>query len=185
MASSENENNIENKTKNIGEAQKQSDQQKQQINDFKESISDAKNKFNENISENQQRTKEFIEKNVDATNKYQQDTINTVQTITNNFVELQKNLLDTYQSLIFKFLGDTSKSFGQGGTSPKRYADIYNKTNQTITDTTIDTSNKINEVVLGSTETFNKSIEIAQKYYNDSIQNFFNFLKKIERTSNQ
>ena len=185
MASSENENNIENKTKNVGETQKQLDQQKQQINDFKESISDAKNKFNENISENQQRTKEFIEKNVDATNKYQQDTINTVQTITNNFVELQKNLLDTYQSLIFKFLGDTSKSFGHSATSPKRYADIYNKTNQTITDTTIDTSNKINEVVLGSTETFNKSIEIAQKYYTDSIQNFFNFLKKIERTSNQ
>jgi hypothetical protein len=40
-------------------------------------------------------------------------------------------------------------------------------------------------MVIGSTETFNKSIEIAQKYYNDSIQNFFNFLKKIERSSNQ
>ena len=185
MASSENENNIENKTKNVGETQKQLDQQKQQINDFKESISDAKNKFNENISENQQRTKEFIEKNVDATNKYQQDTINTVQTITNNFVELQKNLLDTYQSLIYKFLRDTSKSFGQSSASPKRYVDIYNKANQTITDNTIDATNKINEVVLGSTETFNKSIEIAQKYYTDSIQNFFNFLKKIERTSNQ
>jgi len=36
---------------------------------------------------------------------------------------------------------------------------------------------------LRSTETFNKSIEIAQKYYNDSIQNYFNFLKKIERSS--
>ncbi len=185
MSSSENEKNIQNKTKNEGETQKFLDQQKQQIDSLTDSISDAKNKFNENISENQQRTKEFVEKNADATNKYQQETINTVQTITNNFVELQKNLLDTYQSLIFKFLGDTSKSFGKNATSPKRYADIYNKANQTITDTTIETTNKINDVVLGSTETFNKSIEIAQKYYNDSIQNFFNFLKKIERSSNQ
>ena len=46
--------------------------------------------------------------------------------------------------------------------------------------------NKINDAVLSSTETFNKSIEIAQKYYNDSIQNYFNFLKKIEKfSSNQ
>jgi hypothetical protein len=66
---------------------------------------------------------------------------------------------------------------------PERYADVYNKANQTITDNTIDATRRLNEFVLGSTETFNKSIEIAQKYYNESIQNYFNFLKKIERSS--
>ncbi|MGH9999939.1 MAG: hypothetical protein ACRD6Q_01840 [Nitrososphaeraceae archaeon] len=98
---------------------------------------------------------------------------------------MQKNLLDTYQSVISRFLDITSKSYSKDSTSPKRYADLYNKANQTITDKTIDSTNKMNEVVLGSTETFNKSIEIAQKYYNESIQNYFNFLKKIERSSNQ
>ena len=68
-------------------------------------------------------------------------------------------------------------------TSPQRYTDIYNKTNQTITDNTVTATNRINDAVLGYTETFNKSIEIAQKYYNESIQNYFNFLKKIERSS--
>ena len=68
---------------------------------------------------------------------------------------------------------------------PERYSDVYNKTSQNITDNTINANRRINDLVLGSTETFNKSIEIAQKYYNDSIQNFFNFLKKIERSSNQ
>ncbi len=79
----------------------------------------------------------------------------------------------------------TSKSYRNNSTSPQRYEDIYNKTNQTITDNTINATNRINDVVLGSSETFNKSIEIAQKYYNDSIQNYFNFLKKIERSSHQ
>jgi hypothetical protein len=96
---------------------------------------------------------------------------------------LQKNLLETYQSVISRFLDVTSKSYRNNSTSPEGYADIYNKANQTITDNTINATNRINDAVLGSTETFNKSIEIAQKYYNESIQNYFNFLKKIERSS--
>ena len=152
------------------------DQQKQQI-------SDATNKFNENINEYQKTSNEIIEKSIDTTSKYQQQAINTFQSITNNFVELQKNLLETYQSVISRFLEITSKSYRTDSTSPQRYADIYNKTNQTITDNTINATRKLNDVVLGSTETFNKSIEIAQKYYNDSVQNYFNFLKKIERSS--
>ena len=55
--------------------------------------------------------------------------------------------------------------------------------NQTIYRHTITATNKINDAVLRYTETFNKSIEVAQKYYNDSIQNYFNFLKKIEQIS--
>jgi hypothetical protein len=98
---------------------------------------------------------------------------------------LQKNLLETYQSVISRFLEITSKSYRNTSPSPQKYTDIYNKANKTITDNTINSTNKINDVVLGSTETFNKSIEIAQKYYNESIQNYFNFLKKIERSSNQ
>jgi hypothetical protein len=64
---------------------------------------------------------------------------------------------------------------------PERYADVYNKTSQNITDNTIN-ANRINDLVLGSTETFNKSTEIAQKYYNESVQNYFNFVNKIEKS---
>jgi hypothetical protein len=46
---------------------------------------------------------------------------------------------------------------------PERYADVYNKTSQNITDNTINANRRINDLVLGSTETFNKSTEIAQK----------------------
>lgn len=96
---------------------------------------------------------------------------------------MQKSLLETYQSAISRFLDVTSKSYTNNSTSPQRYSDLYNKTNQTYKDNTINATNKINDAVLRSTETFNKSIEVAQKYYNDSIQNYFNFLKKIERSS--
>jgi hypothetical protein len=167
------------------EAEKSLNQQNHQLYNTAFNDSDTTNRYNENINEYQQTNNAIIEKTIDTTSKYQQDTFNTVQSITTNFVELQKNLLDTYQSVISRFLGDASKSYSTNAISPQAYTDLYNKTNQTITDNTINATNRLNDAVLGSTETFNKSIEIAQKYYNDSIQNFFNFLKKIERSSNQ
>ena len=45
---------------------------------------------------------------------------------------------------------------------PERYADVYNKISQNITDNTINANRRINDLVLGSTETFNNSIEVAQ-----------------------
>jgi hypothetical protein len=63
---------------------------------------------------------------------------------------------------------------------PERYGDVYNKTSQNITDNTINANRRIKDIVLGSTETFNKSVEIAQKYYNESVQKYFNFVNKIE-----
>ena len=43
-------------------------------------------------------------KNIDTSNKYQQETINTIQAISNNYVKLQNNILNTYQSTFSRFL---------------------------------------------------------------------------------
>ena len=64
---------------------------------------------------------------------------------------------------------------------PERYTEIYNKANQNVTENTIDAS-RLNKFVIGSTETFNKSIEITQKYYNEFVQNYFSFINKIEKS---
>ena len=64
--------------------------------------------------------------------------------------------------------------------NPARYTDIYNKSNQNMSNNTINAT-RINDFMLGYVETFNKSIEIAQKYYNDSVQYYFNFINNVDR----
>jgi hypothetical protein len=56
---------------------------------------------------------------------------------------------------------------------------IYNKINQNIIDNTINNTRTIHEFIMVNVETFNKSIEIAQKCYSDGIKNYFNFGKKV------
>ena len=101
---------------------------------------------------------------------------------TNNTIELQKNFANTIQSVFSKFIDDTSKSYWNNYLYPQRYTDVYNKTNQNVTNTTVNATRTINDVALASAETFNKSIEIAQKYYNEAAQNYLNFVNKIEKS---
>ena len=63
-----------------------------------------------------------------------------------------------------------------------RYTHVYNTSNQNVTRNTVNATRRINDVVLASAETFNKSIEIAQKYYNEFVQNYFNFVNKIVKS---
>ena len=160
------------------------DNQRQQLeNTTTSAISELTNKINDNINKYQQTNKAIFDKSIDTANKYQQETINTVKSILNNYNELQNNILNTYQSAFSRFVDDVSnKSNWNNFRIPERYADIYNKTNQNITDHTINCTQKINDFVLGSTETFSKSVEIGQKYYNESAQNYFNFVNKIGKS---
>jgi ribosomal protein L9 len=91
------------------------------------------------------------------------------------------NFANTIQSVFSKFLDDISKSYWNNYLNPQRYTDVYNKTNQNVTDNTVNATRRINDVALASAETFNKSIEIAQKYYNEAAQNYLNFVNKIEK----
>ena len=59
---------------------------------------------------------------------------------------------------------------------------MYNKTNQYVTNTTVNSTRRINDIALASAEALNKSIEIAQKYYNEAAQNYLNFVNRIEKS---
>ena len=179
MTNTENENKKQSNTTKE-EAGKFLDQQRQQIENTVSNISDTTNKVTNSVNEYQQTNREILDKNIDSSHKYQQETTNTIQSITNNTIELQKNFANTFQSVFSKFIDNTYKSYWNNFLHPQGY--IYNKTNQNVTDNTVNAARRISHIVLASTEIFNKSIEITQKYYSESVQNYFNFVNKIGKS---
>ena len=177
------ENEIKKQSNNTKEeTSKFLDQQRQQIANTTSNISDTTDKVTNSVNESQQTNRAILDKSIDTSNKYQQESITTIQSITNNTIELQKNFANIIQSVFSKFIDDTSKSYWNNYLYPQRYTDVYNKTNQNVTDNTVNITRRINEIALASAETFNKSIEIAQKYYNEAAQNYLNFVNKIEKS---
>ena len=67
---------------------------------------------------------------------------------------------------------------------PERYGDVYNKFNKNISDSIATSTKIINDIVIGNVEIINRSIEVTQKFYNDSIHNYFNYVRKIEKSYN-
>jgi hypothetical protein len=119
--------------------------------------------------------------------KNQEQINNTIQEISNNAIELQKNVLDTYQSSYAQFWDNinNNNSYWKNFNIPQRYSETYNTLNKNIQNYTVNATNFINEIAVGSIENFNKSIELAQRYYNDIVQNNFNYAQKIERSYNR
>lgn len=164
------------------------DNQRQELSNTTSTISKTTNIINNNINEYQIINREILEKSIDLADKYQQQIINTIKAISNNFVEAQKNFLYNYQPEFSKYLDDTyttTKSLWKNFRLPENYANVYNKTYHKITDHTINCTERVNDFALISSETFDKSIEIAQKYYNELVENYFNFVNKIGRSYDQ
>lgn len=129
--------------------------------------------------------KELIIKAKDNVDEYQtQEIINKFQSISSAYNDLQKNIVNISYSVFSEFFDIYNESFWNKKPIFERYADVYNKTHQNMTNSSINNTRRINEFVLSSTESFNKSLEIVQEYYKDSLQLYFNFINKIEKSYN-
>jgi len=178
--------NVKESTNKIKESSdKYVEQQNQQIKDTATNISDTTENITESVNRFQEDNRRIFEKNVDTFRKYQEQISKTSQEISNNSVELQKNIISTYQSSYVQFLDNISKSYWQNFKIPERYSETCNSLNKNIQNGTVNATNLINEVIVGSVENFNKTLELTQKYYNDILQNNFNYARKIERSYNR
>ena len=175
--------NIKEQTNNKTTNQEQ-EQQEQQIEDTQKStmsdttITNNKTESN-NINEYQHPNKAILDNSIDTTNKYELQTINSIQSFSDNSISIQQNIFTTFQSGYSKFITNIFKSYWNNFLFPTPYLKLYNNTNQIIIDNTINTSRMLNDLLESHIEPFNISVELAQKYYNNGIRNYFNFSKKI------
>jgi hypothetical protein len=148
-------------------------------------VSETTEKINESVNKFQDNNRQIFEKNADTFRKSQEQINKTTQEISNNAIELQKNVFDTYQSSYAQFFDNiNNNSYWKNFNIPERYSETYNILNKNIQNYTVNATNFINEIVVGGVENFNKSIELTQRYYNDIVQNNFNYARKIERSLN-
>ncbi|HEX2408095.1 MAG TPA: hypothetical protein VHJ38_12905 [Nitrososphaeraceae archaeon] len=160
------------------------EQQRQQYKDTASNISQTTEKINQNVNRFQEDNRRIFQQNVDTFRKSQEQINKTIQEISNNAIELQKNVFDTYQSAYAQFFDNINKSW-KNYSIPQRYSETHNTIDKNLQDYTVNSTNFINELIAGGIENFNRSIELTQRYYNDIVQNNFNYARKIERSYNK
>lgn len=102
--------------------------------------------------------------------------------ITNYYLELHKNLIDTYISINSQILQDISNfSWDSFFTISERFTDyplfdIKNKYISLISNRE-ESLRLIDNIITNNLDTFIKSIEYTQKFYKDVIESYLNFIK--------
>jgi hypothetical protein len=177
--------NKKEETNNKNPSQQQKEQQAQQIAEHNiattttATISKTTNEVTSGINENQKINKAILDKSTDIANRYQQQITKAIKETTDNYYQLQKNVLNTYQSAFSKFINGTSDNNNSCNFAVLEQLKSYNKINQNMIDSAINNTRTIHEFLAEYTDIFNKSIELSQEYYSDEIKNYFG--KKIEK----
>jgi hypothetical protein len=121
---------------------------------------------------------------VDDNNSFKQgqEHIRDIKEITNYYLELHKNMINTYNSIYSQILQNSSSLswdvfFTDAGKFTNYPFDIKNMYISVISNR--DKSLKlVDNIVTENLDTFIKSIELTQKFYKDIIQSYLNCIKK-------
>ncbi|HJU58959.1 MAG TPA: hypothetical protein VJ583_04365 [Nitrososphaeraceae archaeon] len=136
-------------------------------------------------SNNFSRKNKIASRNFENSVNYQQ-IIKTMKEIKYNLMEEHKNIIDTYNSIYSKRLDDIIYYNLNNSKIMEEYSNTCNEINQYQMDNQTNTTTRIiNDIIDKNMDTFLKSIEFAQKFYFDVVQSYYNYVMKINKSSDR
>ena len=97
-----------------------------------------------------------------AVNEYQQETIQATKDIADSFLDSQKEVIHSLQSLWIPYIGNVQNSYLSYWGSPQRVTENYARTVSNITDSTIVATRLSNNVLFASMDAWKNSIQHAR-----------------------
>jgi len=97
-----------------------------------------------------------------AVNEYQQETIQASKDIADNFLESQKEVIHSMQSLWVPYIENVQNSYASYWVSPQRFTENYARAVSNITDSTIVATRLANNDLFASMNAWKNSIQHAR-----------------------
>jgi hypothetical protein len=113
-----------------------------------------------------------------AVNEYQEESIQATKDIADNYLEAQKEVIHSVQSLWVPYVENIQNSYWSYWTSPKRATENYARAVSNITDSTIASTRLANNVYFATMETWKTSIQHAR----DNAKEFSRLNANVART---
>jgi hypothetical protein len=97
-----------------------------------------------------------------AVNEYQQETIQATKDIADSFLESQKEVINSMQSLWVPYIENVQNSYLSYWSSPQRFTENYARAVSNITDSTIAATRLANNELFASMDAWKNSIQHAR-----------------------
>lgn len=118
-----------------------------------------------------------------AVNDYQEETIQATKEIADNFLESQKEIIHSLQSLWVPYVENVQNSYWSYWTSPKRATENYARAVSNVTDSTIASTRLANNVLYANMEAWKTSIQHARDNSKEFSRLNANFAKTFENVA--
>lgn len=118
-----------------------------------------------------------------AVNEYQEETIQATKDIADNFLESQKEIIHSLQSLWIPYVENVQNSYWSYWTSPKRATENYARAVSNVTDSTIASTRLANNVLYASMEAWKTLVQHARDNAKEFSRLNANFAKTFENVA--
>jgi len=152
------------------------------INNKTEGVQQSQRKLPEPIIYQEEKQRNILLKNDnDYFKQHREQTMREAEAITNYFLEIHKDIINSYSSDYSDLLENIFNASWGDLTIPERFTDYpFELQNMySILNSNRDNSLKmIDNIITNNLNTFIKSIEFTQRFYKDVIESYLNYLNK-------
>ena len=138
----------------------------------------------ENVVNAAEEARREIPRYTETMRSYQEQIIQSSYEVADNYINIQKQIINSMQSLLLPYWENFYGFFGTGWwISPRRMIESYANIVSSFAGNTLRTTQLVNNSMLTNMDAFKKTVEQARESSNDLATASMNFTKKIERDS--
>ena len=148
-----------------------------------QAVDKAIDETKDNIRRTADEARKDIPRYTQAVNEYHEHTIQVTVEMTNYYLESQKEIINSFQSVWVPAIERTYAAFWNYWMSPRTLTDIYARTVSNIADNTIATTRLVNNAIFSNLEVFKTSIHVTRYNLKEFSRIGVNAARTFEQTS--
>jgi hypothetical protein len=148
-----------------------------------QAVNKAIDQTRDNIRKTTDEARKDIPRYSQAVNQYQEQTIQTAREIADNYLESQKEIINSFQSAWVPAIERTYSVFWNYWMSPRTITNIYARTVSNIADNTIAAARLVNNTVFSNLDAFKTCVQNTRDNLKEVSRIGVNAAKTYEQTS--
>src|ERR671931_860157 len=156
-------------------------EQRQQQQAINKALDETKN----NIRRTTDEARKDIPHYTQIVNEYQEEAIQAARQMADNYLESQREIINSLQSAWLPQIESVNKAFTSNWTSPRHLTEHYARLVSTFADNTIAVTKLVNNALFANLEAFKRSVQNARDNVKEISRIGVNSAKTIEQVSRE
>ena len=164
-------------------SQSQSQSPSQTSEQQQQAVNKALQETKDNIRKTSDEARNQIPRYTQAVNDYQEQTIQATREIADNYLDSQKEIINSFQSAWIPQLENANRVFWSNWISPRHFTETYARIVSSFADNTIAATRLVNNTIFANMDAFKTSMQHAKENAKEFSRIGVNAARTFEQTT--